>query len=121
MEGTDSEKYLVFSVLDKLYSLPSRQIGEIAVLDTVYPLPLMPPYVPGVINRYSVPYVLFDIGILFHQKPCANKKVLVLKEDFERIAFMIDDVKSIEDTAQGTVLDVEAILSRAGEDTALYD
>jgi purine-binding chemotaxis protein CheW len=117
----ESEKYLVFSILDRLYSFPSRQIGEIAVYDKVYPLPLMPSYVLGVINRYSVPYALFDSGLLLRQKPCARKKVLVLKEEIERVAFLIDDVKGIEDTAQGTILDIREILSGVREETAEYD
>jgi len=96
-EGQASEKFLVFSILGKLYSFPSRQISEIALFDTVYPLPMMPSFVIGVVNRYSVPYALFDIGILFHKTPCPRKKVLILKDEIDRIAFLIDDVTGIAD------------------------
>ena len=106
-ENINSEKYLIFSILDRLYSFPSQHIGEIALFDAVYPLPLMPPYVLGVINRYSVPYALFDIGLLLFKTPGKRKKVLVLKDDIDRIAFLIDDVTGIADVPEGTLLNIE--------------
>jgi len=96
-ESENIEKYLVFSILGKLYSFPSRFIGEIAIFDNVYPLPLLPSYVPGVVNRYSVPYALFDIGLLFHKTPCPRNKMLIFKDEIDRIAFLIDDICGIAD------------------------
>ena len=106
-ENLNTEKYLIFTILDRLYSFPSRHIGEIALYDAVYPLPLMPSYVLGVINRYSVPYALFDIGLLLYKNPCPRKKVLVMKESIGRIAFLIDDVNGIADVRQETLLSIE--------------
>jgi purine-binding chemotaxis protein CheW len=106
-EGVNSEKYLIFTILDKLYSFPSQHIGEIAIFDTVYPLPLMPSYVLGVINRYSVPYALFDIGLLLYKTSCQRKKVLVMKDSIDRIAFLIDDVNGIADVRQETLFNIE--------------
>lgn len=106
-DSTNSEKYLIFSILGRLYSFPSRLIGEIALFDSVYPLPLMPSYVLGVVNRYSVPYALFDIGLLFYNTPCPRKKVLVIKDDIDRIAFLIDDITDIADVQQEKLLSVE--------------
>jgi len=106
-ESANSEKYLIFTILDKLYSFPSHQIGEIALFDTVYPLPLMPSFVLGVINRYSIPYALFDIGLLLFKTPCPRKKVLVMKDSIDRIAFLIDDVNGIADIKQEELLHIE--------------
>ena len=107
LEGVNSEKYLIFSILDKWYTFPSRHIGEIALFDDVYPLPLVPQYVLGVINRYSVPYALFDIGLLLFKTPSPRNKVLVLKDAIDRIAFLIDDVTGIADVPQEKLLMVE--------------
>jgi purine-binding chemotaxis protein CheW len=106
-EDSSGEKYLIFSILENLYSFPSRFIGEIAIFDTVYPLPLLPPYVLGVVNRYSVPYALFDIGLLFYKKPSPRSKVLILKDEIDRIAFLIDDVAGIADVQQENLLSME--------------
>jgi purine-binding chemotaxis protein CheW len=129
-EDENTEKYLIFSILNRFYSFPSRCIGEIALYDTVYPLPLMPFYVLGVVNRYSIPYALFDTGLLLHNAPCKKKKMLVLKEDIDRIAFLIDDVTDIADIRQDaacssfewngnnvSVLDIGQILERVKENT----
>jgi len=105
--GTVDEKYLIFSILGRLYTFPTRLIGEIAMFDAVYPLPLVPPYVLGVINRYSVPYALFDIGLLLFGSPSPRGKVLVLKDNVDRIAFLIDDVSGIADVSQEKLLNVE--------------
>ncbi|MDR1837101.1 MAG: chemotaxis protein CheW [Treponema sp.] len=106
-ESTDSEKFIIFSILGKMYSCPSRLIGEIAIFDTVYPLPLMPPYVLGVVNRYSVPYALFDLGLLFHNTPCPRNKMLIFKDEIDRIAFLTEDVADIADIQPEKILSIE--------------
>jgi len=107
VESENEEKYLIFSIFDRLYAFPSRFIGEIALYDTVYPLPLLPAYVLGVINRYSVPYALFDIGLLLFKTPSPRKKVLVLKDEIDRAAFLIDDINGIADVPKEKLLGVE--------------
>jgi purine-binding chemotaxis protein CheW len=114
LDNETVEKHLIFTILGRLYSFPSRHISEIALFDTVYPLPLMPPYVLGVINRYSVPYALFDIGLLLYQRPGIRKKILVLKDDIDRIAFLIDDVMGIADISSGSFFETER--SAGGDD-----
>jgi len=116
-ESENSEKFLVFSILGKLYSLPSRLIGEIALYETVYPLPLMPSYILGVVNRYSVPYALFDIGILFNNTPSPKNKVLIFKDEVDKIAFLIDDVVGITDVAPHSLY----IMERSADSGELTD
>jgi purine-binding chemotaxis protein CheW len=101
------EKYLIFTILGESYALPSRFIGEIALFDTVYPLPLMPPYVPGIINRYSAPYALIDIGLLLRKTATPRAKVVVLKEQIDKAAFLIDDVIDIVDVQPPDLLQIE--------------
>jgi len=105
-ETGNSEKFLIFSLLGKLYCFPSRLVGEIALFDAVYPLPLMPSYVLGVVNRYSTPYALFDTGLLLQKKPCPRKKIIVLKEEIDRSAFLIDDITVITDIKTDEIFDI---------------
>jgi purine-binding chemotaxis protein CheW len=106
-EGLNTEKFLIFSLFDKFYTFPSRFIGEITIFDTIYPLPLMPSYVLGVINRYSVPYALFDIGLLLFNKQGPQGKVLVIKDSIDRIAFLIEDVAGIIDVPEEQIINIE--------------
>ncbi|MDR2052438.1 MAG: chemotaxis protein CheW [Treponema sp.] len=100
-------KYLIFTILGEFFALPSGFIGEIALLDTVYPLPLMPQYVPGIINRYSAPYALIDIGLLLGKTATPRSKVVVLKEQIDKAAFLIDDVIDIVDVQPSDLLQIE--------------
>jgi purine-binding chemotaxis protein CheW len=112
-EGSESaeipvgEKHLIFTVLGKYYALPSKLIGEIALFDTVYALPLMPEYVPGIINRYSTPYALIDLGLFLRKTATPRAKVLVLKEQVDKAAILIDDVVDITDILPENLLQVE--------------
>jgi purine-binding chemotaxis protein CheW len=104
MLDTKTEKYFIFSIFDRKFSFPSKYISEITLFDTVYPLPLMPDFVPGVINCYSVPYALFDIGLLLFNREGRRNKALVLKDSIDKAAFLIDDVCGIADPTEDKLL-----------------
>jgi chemotaxis signal transduction protein len=107
LENANNEKYLIFSIFDRLYSFPAEIIGEVANCDAIYPLPLLPSCALGFINRYSVPYVLYDIGFLLFNKPGPCKEALVIKSGIDRVAFSIDNVPGIADVAPGSLLKIE--------------
>jgi purine-binding chemotaxis protein CheW len=77
------------------------------MFDAVYPLPLVPDYMLGIINRYSVPYALLDIGLLLYKTPSPRNKILVLKDNIDRIAFLIDDIIDIPDIPQEQLFGIE--------------
>ncbi|MDR2471394.1 MAG: chemotaxis protein CheW [Treponema sp.] len=102
------EKFLVFTVRDNYYALPSKLVGEVAALEKVFPLPLAGDRVRGIINRYSVPYALMDTGFLFTQTVSVSaSKIIVLKEGVEKIAFLIDEVVDIADVPADAMLVLE--------------
>jgi purine-binding chemotaxis protein CheW len=105
--AANTEKYLIFTILGKFYTFPSRFISEVTAFDHVYPLPLLPGYVRGIINRYSVPFALIDIGLLIRETPTPEAKVVVLKETEDKLAFLIDDVVDIIDIPVTGLLKVE--------------
>ena len=107
-ENTTIEKYLVFIVQEKRYALPSKFINEVAVLEKVFPLPLVPDYVRGIINRYSVPYALIDISCFLLRESGSARKVIVLKEEVDKLALLIDDVADIADLPSGDLMKIES-------------
>jgi purine-binding chemotaxis protein CheW len=111
-DSPNTEKYLIFTIQDRRYALPSKLINEVAAFEKVFPLPLLPGYVRGIINRYSVPYALIDIGFLLVKNPSGSAspsmaKVIVLKEEVDKLAFLIDDVSDIADILPGNLLMVD--------------
>ena len=107
IDNLSEGKYLIFSILGRLYAVQSQFISELAVLDTVYPLPLVPDYMPGIINRYSVPYALLDMGLLLYKTPTPRTKVMVLKDSIDRVAFLIDDIVDIVNIPQEQLFSIE--------------
>jgi len=107
------EKHLIFTILGKYYTFPSRFIGEVTAFERVYPLPLLPDYIQGIINRYSTPYALLDLGLLIQKTATSLSKVVVLKESIDKVAFLIDDVVDIADVPPEKIMKME----QAGEDS----
>lgn len=108
------ERCVICTIAGDYYALPSRFIGEIALFDRVYPLPLLPDYVLGVINRYSVPFALLDTGLLISGRSSLGSKVLVLKDpegreqsNLEKTALCIDDVIDIVEIPLPDLLPLE--------------
>jgi purine-binding chemotaxis protein CheW len=106
-ETPATEKFLVFTVQGKYYTFPSKLISEVAASEKIFPLPLLPDYVRGIINRYSAPYALIDIGLLMLKTPSEPVKVVVLKEEVDKLAFLIDDVVDIVDIPLPSLMKVE--------------
>jgi purine-binding chemotaxis protein CheW len=102
-EEVGIEIFLIFSIQGKSYAFPSKIIGEIALFDAVYSLPLMPPYIPGVVNRYSVPFALLDTSLLFFNIAGKRNKILVLRDDIDHIALLVDEVSDIADVRMDTL------------------
>jgi purine-binding chemotaxis protein CheW len=101
------EKYLIFTIQEKWYALPAKIISEVTVLEKVFPLPLVPDYVMGIINRYSVPYALIDIRFLLLNDTSNARKMIVLKEEVDKLAFLIDDVTDIADLPSEQLMKIE--------------
>ena len=114
------EKYLIFTVRGKQYALPSKIISEVTTLENVFPLPLVPDYVRGIINRYSVPYALIDISFLLLKDVSNARKVIVLKEEVDKLAFLIDDVTDIADLPLEKLMKIEQEESTASSSVNAY-
>jgi purine-binding chemotaxis protein CheW len=107
IESATIEKYLIFLIQEKRYALPSKIISEVTVLEKVFPLPLVPDYVRGIINRYSVPYALIDISFLLLNGTSNARKMIVLKEEVDKLAFLIDDVADIADLPSEKLMKID--------------
>ena len=106
-DNTIEDRYLIFTIQEKQYALPSKLISEVAALEKVFPLPLVPGYVRGIINRYSVPYALIDICFLLQKNASDAGKVIVLKEEVDKLAFLINDVTDIADLPCTKLIKIE--------------
>ena len=60
--------------------------------DCIFPLPFVPPYVNGVLNRYGDPYVVVDSSVL-EGKDAQNSFLFIVLNDESHTCLRITDVK----------------------------
>ena len=139
--------WLIFTIGESadgknLYAIPAENVKEILRDATVFPLPFVPSYVDGVLNRYGDPYVVVDPAVLEGKKP-QNSFLFIVINDETHTCFRISDVKDfftatekdvvhfveeeLSDYYDGTltvngqevfVLKVQAIIEKVGKEIA---
>ncbi len=145
----DSKKaiWLIFTIGNQadgknLYAIPADSVKEILRDATVFPLPFVPPYVNGVLNRYGDPYVVIDSAVL-EGKEAQDSFLFIVLNDESHTCLRITDVKDfftasekdvvhfteaeLSDYYDGTlningqevfVLKVQAIIEKVGKEIA---
>ena len=124
------------------YAIPAESVKEILRDATVFPLPFVPPYVNGVLNRYGDPYVVVDSAVL-EGKEAQNSFLFIVLSDESHTCLRITDVKDfftasekdvvhfseaeLSDFYDGTlkingqevfVLNVQAVIEKVGKEIA---
>ncbi|MCR4741304.1 MAG: chemotaxis protein CheW [Treponema sp.] len=139
--------WLIFTIGNQadgknLYAIPADSVKEILRDATVFPLPFVPPYVNGVLNRYGDPYLVIDSAVL-EGKEAQNSLLFIVLNDESHSCLRITDVKDfftasekdvvhfteaeLSDYYEGTlkingqevfVLKVQAIIEKVGKEIA---
>ena len=124
------------------YAIPAENVKEILRDAAVFPLPFVPPYVNGVLNRYGDPYVVIDSAVL-EGKEAQKSLLFIVMNDESHTCLRITDVKDfftaseedvvhfaeaeLSDYYDGTlningqdvfVLNVQAIIEKVGKEIA---
>ncbi len=148
-EKVKKETWLIFTIGEatnadekNLYAIPAENVKEILRDATVFPLPFVPPYVDGVLNRYGDPYVVIDSAVL-EGKPAQKSFLFIVINDESHTCLRITDVRDfytatekdivqfadtdLSDYYDGTltidgkevfVLKVQAIIEKVGREIA---
>ena len=77
-ESETTKTWLVFIAGEKKYALLSSDVQEILRDAPVFPLPFVPAYINGVLNRYGEPYAVIDPLPLLGEKTQSSKLYIVL-------------------------------------------
>ena len=84
--------WLIFTIGEKRFAIPAESVKEILRDATVFPLPFVPPYVDGVLNRYGDPYVVINPATLEGYEATQSLLFIVLNDE-SHSCFRITDVK----------------------------
>ncbi len=98
------QQFLTFSVSSELYAVGILAIKEIIQYATPTQVPMMPPYVTGVINLRGAVVPVIDLKAKFHQTratPGRRSCIVILEVDSEGasqvIGLMVDSVSAVLD------------------------
>lgn len=104
-ESVASEKstWLIFSIASKPYAIPAESVKEILRDAQVFPLPFVPDYLKGVVNRYGDPYAVIDPSILINNES-QNSSLFIVLNDESHSCLQISDVKDFYTAAQTDII-----------------
>lgn len=103
------------------YAIPAENVKEILRDATVFPLPFVPPYVNGVLNRYGDPYVVVDSAVL-EGKEAQKSLLFIVMNDESHTCLRITDVKDFFTATEKDVVHFsEAELSEFYDGTLKVD
>lgn len=100
--------WLIFAIGNQtdgnnLYAIPSGYVKEILRDATIFPLPFVPPYMNGVLNRYGDPYVVIDPAIM-EGKEAQKSFLFIVLNDESHTCFRITDVKEFFSASEKDVV-----------------
>ncbi len=97
------------------YAIPAESVKEILRDTTVFPLPFVPAYINGVLNRYGDPYLVVDPAVL-EGKEAQKSFLFIVLNDESHTCLRITDVKDFY-----TAKDKEIIQFSEAELSDFYD
>ena len=84
--------WLIFVIGEKRFAIPAETVKEILRDATVFPLPFVPVYVDGILNRYGDPYVVINPATLEGYDAPKSLLFIVLNDE-SHSCLRITDVK----------------------------
>ena len=76
-----TKTWLVFLAGEKKYALLASDVREILRDVPVFPLPFVPEYINGILNRYGEPYAVIDPFPVLGEKSQESKLFIVLHDE----------------------------------------
>jgi len=76
-----TKTWLVFLAGEKKYALLASDVREILRDVPVFPLPFVPEYINGILNRYGEPYAVIDPLPVLGEKSQESKLFIVLHDE----------------------------------------
>lgn len=91
-----TRKFLIFSLPGSRYALDLAQVAEVGDPPQMWPIPLAPRCYCGALNFHGDIVAVMDLanflGLAGPDKP---KKIIVLRQEFASLAFLVDEVVRI--------------------------
>jgi len=97
--------WLIFSIGNKQYALAAGNVKEILREAQVFPLPFVPDYIKGVVNRYGDPYAVIDPAMLINEQEQNTSLFIVLNDNSNsHSCFQISEVKDFFTAGEDSIV-----------------
>ena len=95
--------WLIFTIGEKRFAIPAENVKEILRDAIVFPLPFVPDYVDGVLNRYGEPYVVINPAALEGYDAPPSMLFIVLNDE-SHTCLRITDVKDFFTSTENDII-----------------
>lgn len=102
VEEVKKLNWLVFTMNEAFYALPTSFVKEILRDSEVFPIPFVPSFINGVLNRYGDPYAVIDPALLLGKKKQETSLFIVINDE-SRSCLRITDVIEFHSTNESDV------------------
>lgn len=95
IQATEDEiqvTWLIFSMHEKLYAIVASSVKEILRNLELYPLPFLPNYFSGVVNRHGDPYAVVDGSLIIGEEKQDSALYAVLNIPNEQLCLRISSI-----------------------------
>lgn len=110
-DDRETQKYLLFQSEQLLFGVIAESVVEIITHHEITPLPLVPPYVRGIINLRGQIIPILDIRILLGQESSNGSCTIILNLNGVLLGILVDTVEKMLD------IDVQSILPSPTQNT----
>ena len=99
---TDSQQYVTFSLAEEMFAIGIQQVREIIEYDNVTTVPMMPPFVKGVINLRGSVVPVIDLSARFgrgvgeiNRRTCIVIVEIELDGEQQELGVVVDAVSEV--------------------------
>lgn len=101
--------WLVFSVNDETYAIEAPVAKEILKNMDIYPLPFVPDFIKGVLNRHGDPYTVVDLAAFLGKEQQTSSLFIVLNLTDNQFCVQITDILDFHTAPETSVIKIADI------------
>ncbi len=107
--GTPQLKACTFNVGSRTFSIPLEYVKEITEVPEVFPLPLTPNYVDGIIHYRGGAMPVINIGKILNidEEQKKVKQLIVLTQGNDKFGVSLNNMPNLSSDFSGEVIDIQ--------------
>lgn len=101
--------FILFKIGDQTFAYPTEEVNETIKVSKIFPVPLSPPYIKGVINLRNRVIPVVDGGRLLWNRDTESDTAIILKVSGEPVGLLVEKVLGITEVDEEAIKDREEI------------